>query len=178
MATSTTTNKSTTKKSTTVSDDSVKADIKVLPQNIDINQYVTVRNGFQGTLVYQSSRTGESFVWDSFGDSQEMELIELKNAKSAHKRFFINNWFMFDEAWIPEYLGMSQYYKNAIDIDEFDEIFTQTPSALKKTLEGLSAGQKKSVSYRAHQLIEENKIDSIKVINTLEDCLGIELIER
>ena len=42
----------------------------------------------------------------------------------------------------------------------------------------LSAGQKKSVAFRAKQLIKDGKIDSIKVINALEKSLSIELIER
>lgn len=39
-------------------------------------------------------------------------------------------------------------------------------------------GQKRSVVFRAKQLIDEGAIDSIKTINTLESCLGVELIER
>lgn len=150
----------------------------MVPKDIDASQFVTVRNGFQGKLVYRSRKSGELFVWDEFGAEQEMELRELKNAKNSYKKFFINNWFMFDEDWIVDYLGMRQYYKNAIPIDSFDDIFTQKPAELKRTIAGLSDGQKRSVAYRAKELISENKIDSLSVISTLEDALKIELIER
>ena len=83
----------------------------MIPKEIDPNQYVTVRNGFQGRLVYKSKRTGERFVWDSFGAEQDMELSELKNVRNSNKKYFINNWFMFDEPWVVDYLGMAQYYK-------------------------------------------------------------------
>ena len=53
----------------------------VIPKEIDPSQYVTVKNGFQGRLVYRSSRTGETFIWDGFGSEQEMELRELKNVR-------------------------------------------------------------------------------------------------
>lgn len=149
-----------------------------VPKDIDPTQYVTVRNGFQGRLIYKSRKTGELFVWDNFGAEQEMELRELRNAKNSYKKFFINNWFMFDEDWIVEYLGVRQYYKNAIPVDNFDDIFTQKPDDLKDTLVKLSSGQKKSVAYRAQELIAEGKIDSLSVINILEDVLRIELIER
>lgn len=150
----------------------------IIPKDIDPTQYVTVRNGFQGKLIYKSRKTGELFVWDNFGAEQEMELRELRNAKNSYKRFFINNWFMFDEDWIVEYLGVRQYYKNAIPIDNFDDVFTQNADDLKDTISKLSDGQKKSVAYRAQELIAESKIDSLSVINTLEDALHIELIER
>ena len=151
---------------------------KINPKEIDLNQYVVVRNGFQGRLFYRSSRTGERFVWDEFGAEQEMELRELRNARSSKKQFFVNNWFMFDDEWVIDYLGMQKYYKNAVSIDQFDKIFTKTPTEIKKIIGGMSAGQKRSAAYRARQLIAEEKIDSNKVISTLEEALGVELIDR
>lgn len=150
----------------------------ITPKDVDPTQYVIVRNGFQGRLVYRSRKTGEMFVWDEFGAEQEMELRELRNAKNSYKKFFINNWFMFDEDWIVDYLGVRQYYKNAIPIDGFDDIFTMKPAELKRKVSALSDGQKKSVAYRAKELIAEKKIDSLSVISVLEDALKIELIEK
>lgn len=150
----------------------------IIPKDVDPNQYVTVRNGFQGRLVYRSRKTGEMYVWDEFGAEQEMELLELKNAKNSYKKFFVNNWFMFDEDWIVDYLGVRQFYKNAIPIDGFDNIFTMKPAELKRTVNALSDGQKKSVAYRAKELIAEKRIDSLSVIEVLEDALKIELIEK
>lgn len=150
----------------------------IIPKDIDPNQYVTVRNGFQGRLVYRSRKTGEMYVWDEFGAEQEMELLELKNAKNSYKKFFVNNWFMFDEDWIVDYLGVRQFYKNAIPIDGFDNIFSMKPAELKRTVNALSDGQKKSVAYRAEELIAAKKIDSLSVIEVLENSLKIELIEK
>ncbi len=150
----------------------------VIAKDIDPNQIVTVLNGHQGRLVYKSKRTGEKFVWDEFGAEQDMELSELKNAKSASKKYFANNWFMFDEPWIIDYLGMGQFYKNAIPIDKFDEFFTKPHAELEDAIAKLSVGQKKSLAYRAKQLIATGDIDSNKTISILEKCLETELIER
>lgn len=150
----------------------------IVPKEVDQHQIVTVRNGFQGRLVYKSRKTGERFIWDGFGAEQDMEIGELRNAKSSNKKYFENNWFMFDEQWIPEYLGMSQYYKFAIPISEFDKFFEKPADELEKALSKLSNGQKQSVAYRARELIRDGTIDSNKVIDTLEKCLGVELVER
>lgn len=149
-----------------------------IPKNIDSNQIVTVRNGFQGRLVYKSRKTGERFVWDEFGSEQDMELGELKNARNSNKKYFINNWFMFDEPWIVDYIGMSQYYKFAVSIEDFDKIFEMPTAELEKTIKKMSDGQKKSIAYRARQLISDGAIDSNKVISVLEKNLDVELIER
>lgn len=148
------------------------------PSEIDPHQYVTVRNGFQGRLVYKSKRTGETFVWEQFGDEQEMELGELKNAKNANKKYFLNNWFMFDEPWVVDYLGLWKYYKFAVSINEFDDLFSKPPKELEQVISKLSAGQKKSVAYRARQMIENGEIDSNRVISVLEKGLGVELVMR
>ena len=150
----------------------------VVPKEIDPNQIITVRNGFQGRLVYKSKRTGERWSWESFGAEQDMELSELKNARNSNKKYFINNWFMFDEDWVIDYLGMRQCYKNSLNIQDFDQLFKKPVGEIEDIISKLSEGQRKSVAYRAKQLIAEEEIDSNKVINTLEKCLGVELVER
>lgn len=150
----------------------------IVPKDIDPNQYVVVKNGFHGRLVYKSKKTGELYIWDGFGSEQEMELRELKSAKNNSKKFFQNNWFMFEEDWIVEYLGVKQFYRNAVKIEDFDSIFEKTAEEIKAIVSGLSNGQKKSAAYRARQLILEGRIDSNKAITALEESLGVELIER
>lgn len=147
-------------------------------QELDPNMIVTVRNGFQGQLIYKSKHTQEKFIWEEFGTEQDMELRELKNAKNSSKAFFENNWFLLDDPAVIEYLGVTQYYKNALSYDSFDDLFSKSADEIKEIVSKLSAGQKKSVAYRAKQLIADETIDSIKVINALEESLSIELIER
>lgn len=151
---------------------------RIIPKDIDPDQYVTVRNGFQGKLVYISKHTGERFVWDQFGAEQEMELRELKNAKNSYKKFFENNWFMFDEDWIVDYLGVQRFYRNAVRIEDFDEIFQKDAKTISEIISDMSDGQKKSVAYRARVLIADGAIDSNKAITALEESLGVELVER
>lgn len=145
---------------------------------LDPNSIVTVKNGYQGMLVYKSKKTGERFVWENFGDEQDIELSELKSAKNSYKSFFINNWFLIEDPDVIDYLGVGQYYSNALSYEEFESLFAQTPEEIEKRLSRLSSGQKRSIAYRARKLISEGEIDSNKVIATLEKCLSIELIER
>lgn len=181
MATTTERKRTTAKVSAPEADKAPAAEPeKIVPKEIDIHQYITVRNGFHGILVYKSRRTGETFVWDGFGSEQEMELQELRNAKNTSKEFFINNWFMFDDAfkWVVGYLGMGQYYRYAVDVDGFDEIFEKSPEEIKKIVGEMSDGQKNSLVYRTRDMIASGEIDSRRVIAALEDALGTELIEK
>ena len=150
----------------------------IIAKDIDPDQYVTVRNGFQGKLVYKSKRTGEKYIWDAFGDEQDMQLSELKNARNSYKTFFINNWFMFDEEWIVDYLGLNQYYRYAVRLEDFDKLFEGDIEDAVDAISKMSKGQKKSVAYRARDLIAQEVIDSTKMIKALEAVLGTALIER
>ena len=156
----------------------VKEKQKVVAKKIDPEEYVVVRNGFYGRLIYKSSRTGERFVWEKFGDEQEITLRELRNAKNNNKKFFENNWFLFDEDWIVSYLGVRQFYSNALSVEKFDELFSRPAEELREVIKGMNKGQKKSVAYRAMEMISNGWIDSRKTITALEDALGIELTEK
>lgn len=152
----------------------------IVPKDVDINDYIMVKNGFQGKLVYVSKRTGETFIWDNFGDMQEIELRELRNAKSSAKAFFINNWFMFndEDMWVVDFLGVSQYYKKALPLEKFDEIFDMPADEAKEVIANMTDGQRSSFGYRARQKVVNGEVDSRKMISMLEEALGIELIEK
>ena len=147
-------------------------------KNLDPNMIVTVKNGFHGSLIYKSKRTNERFEWEEFGDEQDMDLQELKNARNSSNTFFANNWFLIDDPEVLEYLGVTEYYKNALNYESFDSLFDESPAEIKNKIALLSNGQKKSVIYRAKELIASGAIDSIKVINALEEALATELIDR
>lgn len=138
--------------------------------------YVTVRNGFNGKLVYRSRNTNEVFIWDGLGAEQEMELRELKHARNASRAYFANNWFMFDDPAVPDWLGVGMYYKTALAVDEIDALFEMSPAEIENTLRTLPAGQKETIANRAKELVRAGeKIDSVRVIHALERGLGITL---
>lgn len=142
------------------------------------NDVVTVRNGFHGKLIYRSRKTGELYEWDEFGDEQDMEIGELKSARGNHKKFFINNWFMFDDPAVIDYLNIGQYYKYAVRVEDFDKLFSKPADEVEQIVSHMSDGQKRSIAYRARQMIKDGSIDSMRVVSALESGLGVELVER
>lgn len=169
-----------TEKESTASKNKDKSTTTRVKKNADLDpsMFVEVKNGFNGVLVYISKKTGEEFKWDEFGDIQEMELSELRNAKNHSKAFFINNWFLIDDEEVIDWLGVSQYYEHALNSHTFDELFEKTPEEIKEVVSKLSEGQKSSLAYRSKQFIDDGEIDSIRTISALEESLGVELIEK
>ena len=152
--------------------------IAVKKRTFKPDDYVTVRNGFQGKLVYKSSKTGEKYVFDHFGDEHDMEIQELKKARNDSKKFFQRNWFLIDDPEVIEYLELTEYYKNALAYDEFDRIAEMTADEIEERMSRVSDGQKTAVAFHARKLIADGKIDSMKAIAALEKGLGVQLIEH
>lgn len=151
-----------------------------VPEDVSPNDIIMVRNGFNGRLVYISSKTQEKFTWDSFGDEVEMELKELRTAKGSQKGFFEKNWFMFDEeySWVIPYLGLTKFYEDTIPIEKMDELFSKSPSEIKRICAKLNKGQKESITYMAREKYSQGEIDSLKTISALEQGLGISLTDH
>lgn len=149
-------------------------------KDVDMNQYITVRNGHPGQLVYTSKRTGEKFFWEHYGDEQDIQLMELRNARNTSKKFFDHNWFVFDEEydWVIDFLGVRAFYNNIINLEGIDALLKKTPKKIEKELATLTNGQKRTVAYRAMEMIRNKEIDSLSVIEVLEKGLGIALVER
>lgn len=147
-------------------------------KQLDPHTIVTVKNGFPGMLIYESSKTGEMFRWESLGDEQDMELQELKNARNASKAFYVNNWFRIDDPEILDYLGVAEYYKNALNLIDDETLRAIKPEDIRSTVMKMSDGQKLALKYRVKQMIENGDIDSMKMITAFEEALGVELIER
>lgn len=150
----------------------------IKPRELKPTDYITVKNGFPGKLVYVSKRNHEKYVWSAFGDEQDMELQELKNARNSAKGFFENNWFLFDDPAVISYLGVDRMYANSLNSGEFGDLFEKTPDEIEETLAKLPAGQKMSLAYYARQKIADHEIDSLRVIELLEKYLNVPLIER
>lgn len=150
---------------------------KVESNKIDESQYVTVKNGFHGRLVFISPRTGEKFYWDDYGDEQDIELRDLKGAKASSKAFFENNWFILDE-WVINYLGVDSYYRHAVAPGDCDKLFRLPVNDLKTEIAAMNDSQRSSVAVRARELINSGDLDSFRVITALEEALGVELIAK
>lgn len=145
---------------------------------VDPNQIVTVRNGFNGTLVYVSKRTGEQWIWENFGDEQDLDVSELRNARNSAKAFFQKGWFLIDDPDVVEYLGVQRFYDTALTMEEYESLGKMTAKEITERLSALTAEQKQTVAARVRTMIRDGQIDSIKAITALEDCLGVKLIER
>lgn len=147
-------------------------------KSLDPNMYVPVRNGFHGRLVFKDRVTGEEYEWSDFGDEIDLTLNTLQKARSGQRRFFADNWFLIDDPDVIEFLNVGQYYRDALNFDEFDTIFDLPKDELIARVSTLSDGQRRGVGFAAKQKIEAGELYDLNIILALENELDIELIEK
>lgn len=146
---------------------------------IDPHELIPCTNLTHGTLIYVSKRmAGYEERWDSFGAVAYIEFIELQSMARTDKMFFTENWIQIDDVRVLRQLNVDRFYKYAIDIDKFDDLFDLDIDELSKKINGMTKCIKNTVTMRAIELIENGTLDSMKKIEALENLLSCELIER
>jgi hypothetical protein len=136
------------------------------------NTLVEVVSGYTGELVHTLKKTGETFVWPSYGDAQELKIEELKAIKATSKGFFARHWFIVRDPAAVEYLGLGAYYKNYV---EGGALIKMAPEEIKEAVRKLTPPQKRTLAGRVCFLMRTGKIDSNKTIDALESALGVAL---
>ena len=144
---------------------------------IDPSEQVEVRNNTFGRLVYSSPRMmGYTIVWDAHGDVQLMDYSEVQTMKNAFKRFFVNNWVTIDDPDVVEALGVSGFYKESVNGSNINELFSMSPSVIRKRVSAMNDGLKATVRAAAKQAVDDGILDSMKRIKALEESLDCSLM--
>lgn len=182
---STTKSKTQTKSKSTKKDNSkdkinkaVKSVKSVAPEvrkKRDMNEMIEVISIVNSPLVYVSkNQIGYRIEWDEYLQENWMEYKELINMRNSQRSFFSAPWIICD--WdVLEDLKVTQYYKNMIDLENLDDVFEKSPEELAHILEIAPRGIKQLISGRAYELIRNKQLDSISIIETIENTLNVDL---
>lgn len=152
----------------------------IKPNEVDMHQYIPVKNGFHGMLDYFVKRTGEIIHWDEFGEERYVELIDIQSAKGNARKFFENSWFVFDDEyqWVIDFIGVRNFYDDSLSQEEFDELITRSADEVEARVSKLPDGQKKTYALYAREKIADGTIDSRRVISALERAFKVDLTEK
>lgn len=141
----------------------------------DMNEMVSVVCITNTPLIYESkNQIGYRVDWDGFLQENWMEYKELINMRNSQRAFFEQPWVICDWDVLVD-LKVDHYYKNIIDLENLDELFTKSIEELENVLKIVPVGIKKLIIDRAFELRREKKLDSLSVIEAIEKTLNIDL---
>jgi predicted SnoaL-like aldol condensation-catalyzing enzyme len=145
----------------------------------DLTRMICVKNIARGRLVYKSKRQlGYTVIWENRGSTNYMELGEFINLKNSDLRFVQEPWIRIiedDEVEILKYANVYQYYKEMIEVNDVETLLNYDFDKFVRKFDKLPEGYKNTVAEYAAQMIQEGKLDSIKIKNHIEKSMNIDL---
>ena len=139
-----------------------------------LNELIDVKCIVHGGL-YFINQQGLVIVWAEDGSVVQVEYKDLLYMSNTYRRFFEEPWVIMEQD-VLEDLKVAHYYKDIINYDEIDAIFTKPPEKVKEILNKVPPGTKKLIADRATAALREGKLDSLKVVNVIQEVLQIDLI--
>jgi hypothetical protein len=136
---------------------------------------VTIMNTTTGKVEYASKKTGQSWTFLEYGETDVIEVSELVTMKNAHPRYLKEPWLLVLDDDVVDYLGLSQLYENVLNPDELDQFFNLPEDQMKSIIEKAPRGIRQLIVSVANRKIANKSFDSLSKINLIEETFKIEL---
>lgn len=156
----------------------VASEPKLAEKKYEMSTPIRCRSVRPGDLIYVSS-TGITYTWNGFGDIRELPYQDVLSLKSRRSKFLYEPWFIIDD---PELLKTKEFAGEFDDVykiyEEFEnpkKFFDRKPSEIKEMLKSAPNGLKDLIVFNAGKYIEEGALDSIGVVNAVDEVLGTQL---
>jgi len=147
---------------------------------IPLDTVVPVICNTVGGAVYVSKKImGYMVEWDDIGSVEYMELGELASMRNTDRRFFEDNWIIFENTeeystvQLYDFLKVTKHYKNIVTPDTIDDLLKYDKNKLAKTIATFSKGMKQTVAAVAKSRLNQGTLDK-NIIDTLESALGVQ----
>ena len=111
----------------------------------------------------------------------EMEYGELVSMRKSQKKFFINNWIVFEDTddytadEIYKALNVDKYYTSNGLYNNIDDIFSFSAKKIEEVVPTLSKPVKETILTKAYTMMaeEDERLDSKAKVKALEKALGV-----
>lgn len=143
---------------------------------LDMNDYISVKSVTEGSLSYTDENKGIKYLWNKFGDVLKIKYEILQSMFSMYPSYFEEPNIIVEDERVIEELNLGYIYAdiNMKAINDLDKILLLPPKEFEKIIKDLSENVKDNLKARAFTLIQNGKIDSHKMIKTLEKTLKVD----
>lgn len=129
-----------------------------------------------GELICESKKhRGQVYRWMDYGDTCDVEYQDLLAMKSMKSAFIYAPQFIILDEQLMNDWRLTNLYKEFLGFDNPDELFHLPANELREKLKNAPEGLKSALQDMAGQYMRDRKIDSLSVIEVLDEMLGISL---
>lgn len=149
--------------------------VKSVPTAPKMDELIRVVSLRPNPMIYVSkAQVGYELQWDEYGSEQWIEYRELINMKNSQIAFFKKNWIICDME-VLQALRVDMHYKNMIDIDNLEDLFTKNVDEIRQIISVSSDGVKQLIFDKALNMYKNDELDSIKIKNMLKDDFNFDV---
>jgi hypothetical protein len=147
----------------------------VVEQKIKDDEQIVVMNGLSGSLTHRSGRTGRSWRFKEFGQTDKLPYEELLALKNGSPKVFEQGWIIILDKRVQEQFGLTELYKNILTPENIEQVFKKDVEELKEFVSNLPEGMKSTFVSKARELYEAKKLYDMRIIEYVETEFGFSL---
>lgn len=148
---------------------------KLAKRKIDRDELILVCNYTPGMLVYNNKSNGRTWIFENFGDTDEIEFSELITMKNGQSRFIKEPWLYILNEDVINYFGLQDLYKKIPIPEDLEKIFDLSVSKLEKALNNMPEIAKEIIVKKAKAMIKSGQLDSVAKVSLIEKLYNVEL---
>lgn len=163
----------------TIDSKPIKKKRRIFTREDLVNIQVKFINFCGGEFYYKDERSMSEYRLSSFGESDYITMDELKRMKSQHSAILTDFSIILTEVEsddtdledVLKYLGLEKLYTEILDDEEVDNLLLDNRQIgkLQDTFNKMPNQLKDRISDRAAQLYLEDELQSINVIDIIEN---------
>jgi len=148
-------------------------------KEIDMDSLVEVYNGTNGILVVEDKKTGETWTFTRYGDTDFISVGQLRSIKNSHSKILTSPWLMINDPEVVDFLGLTKLYENVIHPESLSGIFELNDLEFVEKIRKLPVGCKELVINKAIELADaEDDRMTIRKARAIKEAFGVAVFKE
>lgn len=143
---------------------------------IDRNEMIPCRSVTEGKLTYISSRTGATYIWNSFGITEYLEFGELLSMRASLPKFLNKPWIIVDDEEAVEAIsGLKELYQKISgikDLENLEEFFQKPVSEIEKILNKLPVSTQGMIASKARDMLAKGTLYDTRIVSIIDKVMN------
>lgn len=141
------------------------------------NDMIPCKSVRYGLLQHVSRKSGDSYVWEDYGDIVDVAYGDLLALKSGKSKFLYAPWFIVLDDQLAEEWKLKELYTYFEEFEDVEDFLQSGAITLRRQLPNAPQGYKDLIVHKAGEMIRNGSLDSIGTVKAIDDVLNKSLSE-
>ena len=150
---------------------------QAISDDIDGNDYVTIRNVSTGSVVVGTRN--DEYILENEGDMESIQFNELRSLKNAHPKFFTIPLIIVDDEKAVKKLGLEKLYSELAYLNDLKTFFENNyEDEIVQKLNNLSDFSRMQVFEKLKQMVKDKTFIDMDVRELIKKHYTIDIFEK